>query len=215
MEKLLLTVEGVDSLRIVPDGQGGIEEIHVLSASELSAKQVVRNIESALLAQFGLQVDHRKISVAQVKAAELPLRAAEKEELLAAAPHRRLLLEGFHMERKAGHRVVCRVELRNGKEVYEGAAEGPDYSKSRLEVAGRAVLNALIHADGEGQLALEGVAALQRFGHPLVVVVIQGREGRRTFPLPGIARIDDSPEEAVVLACLAATNRWMSAPAEY
>ncbi|MCG8468521.1 MAG: hypothetical protein MJB57_09990 [Gemmatimonadetes bacterium] len=55
VERLLRTVEGVDSLKIVPDGHGAIDEIHVLSSSGLGAKQIVRNIESALLAQFGLQ----------------------------------------------------------------------------------------------------------------------------------------------------------------
>ncbi|MCL7992032.1 MAG: hypothetical protein M8840_12970, partial [marine benthic group bacterium] len=67
IEKLLVELEGVGSLKIVPDGHGGIDEIHVLSSSSLGPKQIVRNIESALLAEFGLQVDHRKISIARVR----------------------------------------------------------------------------------------------------------------------------------------------------
>jgi len=42
-----------------------VSEIHVLTTSDQQAKQVVRNIESALMAQLGLKIDHRKISVAQ------------------------------------------------------------------------------------------------------------------------------------------------------
>jgi hypothetical protein len=45
----------------------------------------------------------------------------------------------------------------------------------------------------------------------LVVVVVQGQENRRTVTLPGVSVVDDSPEEAAVLACLQATNRWASA----
>ncbi|MEJ2481532.1 MAG: hypothetical protein P8049_00005, partial [Gemmatimonadota bacterium] len=75
IEKLLVELEGVGSLKIVPDGHGGIDEIHVLSSSSLGPKQIVRNIESALLAEFGLQVDHRKISIARVRGPEISMAA--------------------------------------------------------------------------------------------------------------------------------------------
>src|SRR5881296_2922362 len=45
--------------------QGEISEIHVLAQTDIPPKQVVRNIESALMAQLGVRIDHRKISVAQ------------------------------------------------------------------------------------------------------------------------------------------------------
>ena len=77
IEKLLVALEGVGSLKIVPDGHGGIDEIHVLSSSALGPKQIVRNIESALLAEFGLQIDHRKISIARVKGGDAPATTGE------------------------------------------------------------------------------------------------------------------------------------------
>ncbi len=40
------------------------DSIHVLVMGATSPKQVVRNIECALMAQFGMRIDHRKISVA-------------------------------------------------------------------------------------------------------------------------------------------------------
>lgn len=213
VERLLHTIEGVQSLKIVPDARGGIDEVHVLSSSEIGAKQVVRNIESALLAQFGLQVDHRKISVAQIRERDLPHDGVE--ESLAgreAAAERRLLLDGFQMERRAGERVLSRVRLREAEEVFEGEHEGPDYAKSRLEVTAQAVLNALTKvANGKASFAVEGVAELEVFGRRLIVVLVQGFAGRRAIALPGISRVHDSVEEAVVLACLSATNRWIRA----
>ena len=71
IEKLLVELDGVGSIKIVADGHGGIDEIHVLSNSPLGPKRVVRNIESALLAEFGLQIDHRKISVARTRQPEI------------------------------------------------------------------------------------------------------------------------------------------------
>ncbi len=213
VERLLGAVEGVDSLKLVPDGQGGIDEIHVLSSSGLGAKQIVRNIESALLAQFGLQVDHRKISIAQVRERDLPpapmLEEEEAEEVV--APTRRLIFEGFQVDRRAGERVLCRVTLSDGDETFQGEAHGPDYAKARLEVAAQAALNALTKVtDGESTFAVEGVSQVDLFGRRLAVALVHAFAGRASTTLPGIAEVRDSVEEAVVLACLNATNRWVA-----
>src|ERR1039457_5589665 len=63
-EELLATLQDVVSARIVSDETGAIESIHVLVTGTTTPKQVVRNIESALMAHLGIRVDHRKISVA-------------------------------------------------------------------------------------------------------------------------------------------------------
>lgn len=63
-EELIATLPGVLAVRIVPSETGAVEEIHVLTTDEVPPKNTVRNIESALIAQLGLRVNHRKISVA-------------------------------------------------------------------------------------------------------------------------------------------------------
>ncbi len=210
VERLLRTVEGVDSLKIVPDGHGAIDEVHVLSSSGLGAKQIVRNIESALLAQFGLQIDHRKISIAQVREQDLPREHAEPEPEPAQQP-RRIILRGFHVDRRAGERVLFRVRLGDGDKTYEAQAQGPDYAKARLEVAAQAVLTALSRAtEGASTFGVEGVSQVDLFGRRMVVALVHASAGRATLSLPGIAEVRDSVEEAVVLACLNATNRWIA-----
>ena len=64
-ENLLTSLEGIISARVVTTPLGEVSEIHVLAQAGLTPKQIVRNVESALLAQLGLKVDHRKISIAQ------------------------------------------------------------------------------------------------------------------------------------------------------
>lgn len=214
VEKLLLSVEGVDSLKIVPDGQGAIDEVHVLSSSGLGAKQIVRNIESALLAQFGLQIDHRKISIAQVTPSDLPLpteRSEPEPEPVEEAKPRRIVLKGFHVDRRAGERVLCRVRLAEEEKEWEGQAQGPDHHRARLETAAQAVLNALSRATEEASsFAIEGVSQEEMLGRRFVIALVHAAAGRATLSLPGIAEVRDSVEEAVVLACLNATNRWMA-----
>jgi hypothetical protein len=63
-EELIATLPGVISVRIVPGDSGAIEEIHVLTTDQVAPKNTVRNIESALMAQLGLRVNHRKVSIA-------------------------------------------------------------------------------------------------------------------------------------------------------
>jgi hypothetical protein len=63
-EELLATLPGVISARIVAANNGAVDEIHLLTTTEVPAKQTVRNVESALIAHLGMRVSHKKISVA-------------------------------------------------------------------------------------------------------------------------------------------------------
>jgi hypothetical protein len=80
-EELISTLPGVLSVRIVPNDSGAIDEVHVLTTDAVPPKATVRNIESALIAQLGLRVNHRKISIATTldapRAADVP-QASEK-----------------------------------------------------------------------------------------------------------------------------------------
>lgn len=78
-EELIATLTGVLSVRIVPNETGAVDEIHVLTTNEIVPKHMVRNIESALMAQLGLRVNHRKVSIATsldpIRAADTPASA--------------------------------------------------------------------------------------------------------------------------------------------
>ena len=63
-QELLGTLPGVISARIIANSHGEVSEIHVLTTTEVTPKQTVRNIESALMAHLGMRVSHKKISVA-------------------------------------------------------------------------------------------------------------------------------------------------------
>jgi hypothetical protein len=75
------------SARVVTTPLGEVSEVHVLAQSGLSPKQIVRNIESALLAQLGLKIAHRKISVAQTAEVK-PLEALDRYAVKERSPQR-------------------------------------------------------------------------------------------------------------------------------
>ena len=73
---------------------GEVSEVHILAQAGLQAKQLVRNIESALLAQLGLKVDHRKISIAQTAEVK-PIEALERDAVRDRVLQRTLLFENM------------------------------------------------------------------------------------------------------------------------
>ncbi|PYO39926.1 MAG: hypothetical protein DMD29_07285 [Gemmatimonadetes bacterium] len=87
-ENLLTSLTGVLSASLVVTPQGEVSEIHVLKRNDIAPKQVVRNIESALMAQLGMKVDHRKISVAQT-ADVRPIEQLQEDAISSRAKKRR------------------------------------------------------------------------------------------------------------------------------
>lgn len=219
-EELLAGLPGVISAKIVA-GQGGVEEIHVLTTTDVAPKQTVRNIESALIAQLGMRVSHKKISVATsqtatparssgpVSQAALPAEAAVPENV----PRRRLYFEDVEVRRSRTRGVACRVTLREGDQSYSGEAEGLENERLRVDLSARATvvaLNAAMESGGAGRnFALEGCRTIDAFDREFVFVGVTTRKGRETQLLTGSAEIRESPETSAVLAVLDATNRCL------
>src|ERR1017187_7129234 len=95
-ENLLTSLEGILSARVVTTPLGEVSEIHILANAGQHAKQVVRNVESALLAHLGLKVDHRKISVAATADVK-PLQTLDLGAVRARAGQRVVLFEELAM----------------------------------------------------------------------------------------------------------------------
>lgn len=222
-ERLLSSLAGILSARVVADRQGRIEEIHVLADPSLHPKQVVRNVESALRAGLGIEVDRRVVSVAQVRSGDrLPegLAPATAGGSTAAAQPRtgsapqvpgqqRFVFVGFDVRSSASHEAVCQVTLRRGPTTFSGKGEGIATPLGRTTAAARAVLTALTDARGLNDLALEGTALVEVHGRTYVLVAAHGLAGRSSVTLAGVAPLFRSPEEAAILAALQATNRWV------
>jgi hypothetical protein len=220
-EELLATLQDVVSARIVSDATGAIDSIHVLVMGSSTPKQVVRNIESALMAQLGLRIDHRKISVATTvkRPATNPEgepvlvpAAAKTEHVEPAEPvaGRELYFEDVEVRGSRTKGVSCKVTLRRGTERFVGEAEGFESDKSRVEIAARAALVAISLCDGGAlKLSLEGARVVDAFDRQLVLVGVLVRQGRSNVLLTGSCEVKDSLETASALAALNATNRWV------
>jgi hypothetical protein len=219
-EELLATLQDVVSARIVADATGGIDSIHLLVMGTTTPKQVVRNVESALMAQLGMRVDHRKVSVATT--VKRPTTNPEGEPVIEskpaavgfaappAGPGRALYFEDVEVRGSRAKGLACKVTLRRGKEQFVGEAEGFENDRSRVEIAARAALAAIALCDAsELKLSYEGGKVVDAFEKQLVLVGVSVRQARESILLTGSCEVKESLETASVLAVLNATNRWV------
>jgi hypothetical protein len=222
----------VISARIIAGGNGAVDEIHLLTTTEVTPKQTVRNVESALMAHLGMRVSHKKISVATSDEAQRQYRGPQASAYptpevpipaVATPSHfgrplptssgingRRIYFEDVEVRRSRSKGVACRVTLRKGDESYIGESEGMENERIRIELAARAALTAIRLAEGDERvLALEGCKLVEAFERTFVFVGVTIRESRESTLTTGSAEIRESAETASVLAVLDATNRWL------
>jgi hypothetical protein len=210
-ENLLTSLEGILSARVVTTPLGEVSEIHILAQAGLQAKQVVRNIESALLAQLGLKVDHRKISIAQT-AEVRPIEALERDSVRERMLQRTVLFENMSVAPgKRPHRIAISVTLTYHGQTETAEEEASDTPRSRVEGAAKAAVAVLDRLLTDSSIALEGAKIVEGFDREFAFVAVQGLGGRETTLMTGTSEIKESAERAAVFAVLDATNRWTEA----
>ena len=194
-QELICRLEGVQAAQVVFAENGMPCEIHVLAGPEKSSKSLVRDIQSALTAQFGVQVDHRIISVAQLS------------EGLAPRGDFRLAHTGLEIK-SAGGRVSASVTLARGCDTYTGHGESANTPFARRRCVSEAALAAVNRAAGETCFALASVDAVTLAGQGIVVAQVYSlRDGQR---LLGSAFLNEDPDNAAVHSVLSAVNRRLS-----
>lgn len=210
-ENLLTSLEGVLSARVVTTPLGEVSEIHILATNAQTPKQVVRNVESALLAHLGLRVDHRKISVAHTAEVQ-PLKTLEQTAVRTQANQRVVLFDDVTLSSGSRPRwVAASVTLTCDGQVEQATEEGPDIARNRMETVARAAVRVIERLLEKHALALEGIQLTEAFGRSWVMVGVAAVGGRASTLLVGMAEVRESPEHAAVFAVLDATNRWVSA----
>ena len=194
-QELICRLEGVQAAQVVFAENGMPCEIHVLAGPEKSSKSLVRDIQSALTAQFGVQVEHRIISVAQLS------------EGLAPRGDFRLAHTGLEIK-SAGGRVSASVTLARGCDTYTGHGESANTPFARRRCVSEAALAAVNRAAGETCFELASVDAVTLAGQGIVVAQVYSlRDGQR---LLGSAFLNEDPDNAAVHSVLSAVNRRLS-----
>lgn len=201
MRKLICQLQGVVSAQVVLDDKGELAEIHILSESERPPKQVVRDVESAILAKLGVRVDHKKVSVAQVE---------KKEEGPVLPPTARIELSKVDVSVSGLDCQTTVILSRNGKQS-SGVALGHSSKDSLLRLTASATASALKqYLTDSCWLTVEDVISLNLVKREVIVVLVLLVAPRSSVELVGASLVRRSVQEAAASATLDAVNRYIT-----
>jgi hypothetical protein len=208
LEEELCRLGGVLAVRVVGDRNGRPIEVHVLSDHSKPAKQTVRDVRAVAQTVFGLELDHRIVSVAQFDS------SGSVESVQPAAPRteRRVRVVTVRVD---SHEVRAAVEvaLARGEHEYSGHAEGSVAAIARPHLVATATLDALRHLEPAMDAVHLAAADITKIGKARVAVVtVVFVEPPLELLVSGSAVVRRGRDDAVVRAVLDATNRRVSHP---
>jgi len=203
IESVVSRLKGVIAVSVVPDGSGGVSEVHILAGSSRSPKQVVRDVESAVMARLGVTIDHKKISVAQV------------DDGTVRYDHSRLKFSDVSIAFN-GSRTEATVRLTKDAIVYSGSASGTSSPNAQMKLIAGATLSAIEESGiPDTPLVLEDVNEVAIGGKKVAVVLVSLAGDRGEEFLAGSAVMKQDVWKGVVNATLDAVNRRLSLAREH
>src|SRR5215510_12447749 len=119
LEDELCRLGGVLAVRVVGDRSDRPIEVHVLSDQSKTPKQTVRDVRSVAHTVFGIELDHRIVSVAQLDTADADVPAS----FAMPTAERRARVGSVHVD-SDGLRAEVRVTLADSEHDHVGYAEG-------------------------------------------------------------------------------------------
>jgi hypothetical protein len=199
IEAVLLTLNDITSACVVTDKIGNIDEIHILSTTARPPKQMVRDIESALMAKFGIELDHKKVSIAKTQ--------TDRQFKIS---NKRLKFTEVSISLN-GTKGEATVSLRKNDETFTGTASGHCSHQNQLRLIASATLNAVGESVGDGtDIILEDIGTITLADKSVIVVYVNFISPHGEDILTGSAIVKQDTWKAVVNAALDAINRRIS-----
>ncbi|MDU1412972.1 MAG: hypothetical protein E6929_09160 [Clostridium sp.] len=192
-QNVISKIEGIKYVKLVFDDKE-IQEIHVISNAIRSPKQIVRDIESTLLAIFNYRIDRKIISIAQID-------DGEKRKL------GRIIYEGTSAFVK-DNIIQCEVKLFFDEEEFSSVKRAVNTSLNRNRVVAKAAINTIENIIGQALLFdVEDVVISQSRSTAFVTVIVDMIENSKEEKLIGTAIVRNDLNEAICKATLDAVNR--------
>lgn len=197
IEKDIEKLESVISCRFVVENNV-VKEIHVVSNGTRSPKQISRDVQSVLIATFDLNIDYKKISIA-----ELPDVGIVKNES-------RLKIDTISIEDNCT-KANIKIGLSDGSNTYESFITGINTGKNIDRMLVQAVLDCIEKFLGtEDRFILDEVKSVNLSSDGIIVVVLVYIIDEQERHLCGSCLIENNRKKAVVKATLDALNRSIS-----
>lgn len=192
-EDIIRKIAGVNNVKIISE-EDNIQEIHILANKLRAPKQIVRDIESSLLAVFGYRVDRKVISIAQIETGE-------------RKPIKRIQLDGISMS-TSGSVVECEVRILHDGEEFSITQRAIKTTANRRKVVAEGTIKAVEKVMGQTILFdIQDVIISENRDITFVNVLVNLVVGRSEECLIGAAIVEDDINEAISKATLDAINR--------
>lgn len=196
-EGVIKRLRGVLSARVVLDKENNFEEIHVLADTDRNPKVIVRDIETALLVNFGVEVDHKIVSVVQM---------AEDNLNFSNDVKRPRMTNVSTNSSTTKFDVAIGLELQ--EKTVEGQASGVTSPLNRLRLTASAALDALTKLfSDQATFAVDEVSKVKLSGREIVIVSVFMISKAGEELLLGASFIRGDEQEAAAKAALCAVNR--------
>jgi hypothetical protein len=206
LEEELCRLGGVLAVRVVGDRVGRPIEVHVLSDNSKPAKQTVRDVRSVAQTLFGLELDHRIVSVAQLD----PTDAEGSAHSDPVRTETRVRVANVRFDSE-GVLATAHVLLAAGDHEQSGYAEGSVAALGRPQLVAAAALDALRQLEPAADAVHLSAADITRVGkNRIAVVTVVWVEPPLELPMSGSAVVRRDRDDAVARALLDATNRRIS-----
>jgi len=192
-EKVINRIDGVINSKIIYDGDN-ITELHVLANYLRAAKQIVRDIESSLIASFNYRVDRRIISIAQIHTED-------------TKKFKRVKLGGVTLS-TSGNDLDCTVKLKLDDDEYTHTQSAVKTTANRKRIVAESTVRVLEDIIGKDSVFDVQDVLLQNgrdVNFAAVVVNIVADESEEI--LIGTALVKNDVSEAIARASLDALNR--------
>lgn len=198
LQDALQLIQSVRGVRVSRAPTGDIDEIHVLSTRERGPKQIVRDVQSVLMARFGVPIDYRCVSVVQLE-----------EPGTGAAPtgSRQRPAVSRVATSSEGQSVSVTVELMSDGEIISATGRGP--GSVSLKVVARTTLEAVEGLLNGAAVDVDFAGMVDAGSHPVVLVVLHIATSRGEQVVCGSSSVRKDPNDAVARAVLSGLNRFL------
>lgn len=192
-EDVITKIQGVTHAKAVYNNEE-LEEVHIIANTIRSPKQIVRDIESALLAIFNYRIDRKLISIAQIDTGE-------------TKSIKRIRYEGISLDIKDNN-VECEVRLIMNDDEYKSTETAIGTSVNRRKVVAKATISAIEDIIGKSSIFdVEDIVINSIREISYVTVIINMINNTAEEVLIGTAIIRNDMNEAIAKATLDAINR--------
>ncbi len=198
IENALKNLSEILFVKIILSEEKDIKEIHVITKDSANPKKIIRDIESFLLAKYNIQVDYRKISIAQVKDEQITTKSDSSL---------RLKFSDIQVVTTGNHLEVL-VQLEGKGKIYEGKVSGINWNQNQEYLVAKATLEGISsYLEGSVFFQVDEIKKIKLDSKDVVVISINLIDSKRKENLVGSTVIEDDFNRAVVKAILNATNR--------